>query len=560
VLAVNIYGLDAMEFFRHTEADRTLIAWEMAETGDLVVPRLIHSVILTKPPLYYWVLSTWIKLVGSADEWVVRLPSVFAALLLVLTTCFFAKRGGFSTGLAILSAFILATSGQFLSIANVAEIDMTFGAFSAIALFALFVGISRSSYLYFLLAYLGLGLALLTKGLPILFFFFVVQALFVGHRWFHRVVHPKRDTVFLIAANLLGLLLLCGIIAPWLMALDRAVGLADYWAQTKVEVFDRVVQDVRYQRGPFYYFGVIAVGFAPWFIGILLAAGSWFKRYSLQQLPARDYSSDRDQFLTYCLVVVGVVFTSLSMAEGKSARYLFPLVPFLSCVAAASFTFIWRGRNRELIFRAVKWFGLLLLVGLPIAAYAIHSRLDVGWDVLFIVGGLTAMVGAFLIFAGSKREVVLIIGGLAVMAFTYRVAEREIFAPLRNRELSVGWVAETINRELPAGARIYNLELFDRWLTYYLKRLGRETYRLESANLPDPQAVNGRSFVLISGNEEAWRVDEVRAVDPTSVVVRNFAGTRDKFILLEMSSESLSRLRFTRMFPTYPSQPFFEPR
>lgn len=557
VLATNLYGLDAMEFFRHTEADRTLIAWEMAESGDYVVPRLTHSVLLTKPPLYYWILASWIRWTGSVEEWVVRLPSVFAALLLVLSTYLFAVRSGFSRNLALFAAFILATSGQLLTIANVAEIDITFGTLSALALFALYLGVVRSSLCFILLAYLGLALALLTKGLPILIFFFAVQGLFVLHRWYHRVVPVGRNLVFLLVANIVGALLLVVVVGPWLLALDRVMGLEDLWTQTKIEVFDRVVQDVRYKRGPLYYFGVLATGFAPWFIGPLLAAGSWAKRYSLQQLPARDYGSLFDQFITFCLVVVGVVFVSLSLAEGKSARYIFPLVPFLSCVAAASFQFIWRGQNRQLIFGLVRWLGLIVLGGVPIAAYVLGWWMDVELGPIVALGLLGLVFGVLLFLAERKREVTLIFGGLAVLAFSYRVAEREIFAPFRNRDLSVQWVARAIDQELPAGARIYNLELFDRWLTYYLKRLGRESYRLEPANLPDVGAVNGRSFVLISGNEELWRLDEVRGIDKTSVVVRNFSDTRDRFILIEMSSELLPRLRYTRMFPTYPSLPFF---
>ena len=559
VLAVNLYGLDALEFFRHTEADRTLISWEMAESGDFLLPRLTHSVILTKPPLYYWILASWITVYGSAEEWVVRLPSVVAALLLVLSTYYFARRSGFGAELAFLAALILATSGQFISVANAAEIDMTFGLFSGVALFALFLGVANSSLIFFALAYLGLGLALMTKGLPILFFFFAVQFLFVAHRWFYLALNRRRDLFFLISANLIGAMLLGLLVAPWLYGLEQTVGLDEFWAQTKIEVFERIVQDVHYKRGLFYYFGVLAAGFAPWFLGLVLALVAWGKRFGLQQLSGRDYASRYDLFVTFCLVVVGVIFGSLSLAEGKSARYIFPLIPFLSCLTAASFAFIWRGENRGRIFRGLTFLGVLIFAAIPTGAFALYSQLGVSWLVLLYLSTLLLVVGLLFFVGGRRRDLVAVLAGMAVLAFSVRVGETEVFIPYRNNELSVKWVAEIVNSELPPGARIYNLELFDRWLTYYLKRMGRESYRLESANLPDLSAVNGRSYVLISGNEEQWRVEEIRAVDPNSRIVHDFSETRDKFILLELDSEKLGQLRYTKMFPTYPSRPFFEP-
>ena len=46
-LCLNLYGVWALEFFRHTEADRSLIGWEMLQSGEFLVPHLLGSVILT---------------------------------------------------------------------------------------------------------------------------------------------------------------------------------------------------------------------------------------------------------------------------------------------------------------------------------------------------------------------------------------------------------------------------------------------------------------------------------------------------------------------------------
>lgn len=58
------------------EPRRAIIAIEMLESGDYIVPHALGWQYYNKPPLYNWILSGFISLTGSDSEFVLRLPSL----------------------------------------------------------------------------------------------------------------------------------------------------------------------------------------------------------------------------------------------------------------------------------------------------------------------------------------------------------------------------------------------------------------------------------------------------------------------------------------------------
>ena len=73
-------------------------AVEMVETGDFLVPRFDGELRPDKPPLVYWCMSPWIRLLG-ANDFAVRIPSVLGSLMMLLATFHIGKNlGGFAVG------------------------------------------------------------------------------------------------------------------------------------------------------------------------------------------------------------------------------------------------------------------------------------------------------------------------------------------------------------------------------------------------------------------------------------------------------------------------------
>ncbi len=116
------YGIGVGDLWR-TESLRAIIAQEMLQSGDWLVPRLYGEPIFTKPPGMYLAIALCSWPWGEVTAWTARLPSALAASGCVfLFAWFFGRRFGQGAGLA--AGLILPMSMMWLDKASVAEIDM----------------------------------------------------------------------------------------------------------------------------------------------------------------------------------------------------------------------------------------------------------------------------------------------------------------------------------------------------------------------------------------------------------------------------------------------------
>src|SRR5262249_19616506 len=97
------------------------IAWEMAHTGNLLVPHLGGEPFLEHPPLYYAALAGTIRLFGNS-EGMARVPGALAAVATLLLVFDLARRmGGARAGLAALC--VLASSLGFFKFSHKVMVD-----------------------------------------------------------------------------------------------------------------------------------------------------------------------------------------------------------------------------------------------------------------------------------------------------------------------------------------------------------------------------------------------------------------------------------------------------
>src|SRR5262245_23033618 len=115
-------GLGAGAFWRN-EGLRAILAREMLESGDWIVPRLYGQPIFTKPPGMYWLIAMCSWPFGAVTECTARLPSALAATAAVLMFFWFVRRrAGVPAGLV--AALILPMSFLWLDKVPSAEIDL----------------------------------------------------------------------------------------------------------------------------------------------------------------------------------------------------------------------------------------------------------------------------------------------------------------------------------------------------------------------------------------------------------------------------------------------------
>ena len=556
--ALSLFGLSSLEFLRHTEADRTLIAWEMVERGQYLVPHLLGSVILTKPPLFYWLIAASIHLFGEASEAAARFPSAAAAILFVTLQYIILRSLGATRSFATLSAIVLSSGVLFFTLAEVAEIDMVFGFLCGLTFYASFFSNIKRSNLSIIVAYLIAALSFLTKGPPVVFFFAASQGLFfLWYQFFSESGRTQKVPASeFILRNVIGILVFLTAVLGWLHSLAQVVGWSALRRQWQVEILERVFHPSSRGHSSLFYFFSLFQGAAPWSLFAVAAVLMLFSPETRRKLTAVRSRPKDWEFLVFNLLVVGVSILMLSLAEGKTSRYLFPVYALVSNLIVFCMLLI---RNTK-IERTLFYLGMLAapLALLSLSSAPFFLNID-GVSIQNIIYSGIALAAPFVAlwvacFRRSRGGVVLAI--LLVMS-GIRVGEKLVYAPHRNLTKSVKPLALEIDSLLKPSESLYTVEMFERWVVFYLKHLGRDTLRLNPELIAKLDALPQRVPILLNKEEESWRVQQLRAFDPTLKVIKEFNDAPDPVLLIEVSREALTHLDPHEEFPTTPSRPFY---
>ncbi len=299
------YRLTAEGVILPDEPRYASVARAMANTGDVVTPRLWGEPWFEKPPLNYWMAAMAFRF-GAGPDMAPRLP---VALLAVVFLFFFywILRREFGWRAAAFATLILATSGEWLLYSQVGVTDVPLSAtFSAGMLLAI-PWISRGDQKWLPWAGAMFGLAILAKGvvpvalaLPLL--------LGVPNR-FSRALGRLLFPCLLVAA-------------PWYVAcyLQNGVGfLKEFFWKHHVE---RAFSGSLLHSQPFWYYApVLLFALIPWTPLAALAA---------TRLRTPDL---RRRFL-FVWAIWGLLFFSLPV--NKLPGYLLPLLPPIAALAGVA--------------------------------------------------------------------------------------------------------------------------------------------------------------------------------------------------------------------------------
>jgi 4-amino-4-deoxy-L-arabinose transferase-like glycosyltransferase len=282
----------------------------MAQTGDLVTPRLWGSPWFEKPPLLYWMTAagTWL---GLGPDLCGRLPVALLSLaFLVLSFVLLEREFGFRAGALV--AALLGTSAGWLAFSSLCLTDLPLACFFSLAVFLSLPLLRRQPELIrlnprFALIGVSIGLAALAKGL-------VPIALALPLLWFLRGFWRKWWIA--IAASLV-------IAAPWYLAVYWKNGypfIEDFFFKHHLErLYSASLQHV---QPWFYYLPVLLAGIFPW----TPLLGIFFLRNNVWDARRRCLGT---------IVFWGVLLFSASL--NKLPGYLLPLFPSLFALVASQF-------------------------------------------------------------------------------------------------------------------------------------------------------------------------------------------------------------------------------
>jgi 4-amino-4-deoxy-L-arabinose transferase-like glycosyltransferase len=330
VLLLN--GIWSYKEFVRAESYFALGARLMIERGDWLTPHAPDEGLLNKPPLTYWLIGLSYKIMGPSYG-AARLPSIIAALaLLALIYWFGLQTVGPRAG--IIAASTLATSYLFFSFARMAMSDMLLTLFAATSILS-FIALIRSnaatSRTLVAVAYVTLGLAVLTKG-P------VALALVLVPVVIELLIRRSREDVRKLQP-VMGLLVLAIFSVPYFVLVYFRLGASPirfFFIGENVQRFTGALYG--WSRTPIWYeFAAFFGDFAPW--SLLIPVAIWLdykhrsSRIASETLALQSSGSAKRVLYLW----LGWTIVLFSISNFRLDYYLLPAMPAAALILGETF-------------------------------------------------------------------------------------------------------------------------------------------------------------------------------------------------------------------------------
>ncbi|WP_404790085.1 ArnT family glycosyltransferase [Altericista sp. CCNU0014] len=353
------YGLEKYGLFEPHEGHFAGVAREMILRGNWVTPTLNGAPYLNKPPLLYWSIATSFKLFGF-HEFAARIPIALAGWLGVVVAWWWSRQiWGVVASRA--TVILLSTSVGWFIFAHQLLIDELLGTLLLGMMYCLWrLTVQPKSHIFFVAAYLLLGLAVLAKGI-------LALAFWAAGCGAIALTYRRWQTVGLFRP-LLGICISAATVAPWCVAVERDnPGFLQYFLLN--ENFKRVL-DTRWppdysisKISPWGYVAVSALWCLPWVFVLPPALQSLYhawRRGLSSQSPSND--RQRSDALTLLGVLAALPILMFLPLSSRLYYYSIPALPPLAMAAGHWWSTAWHGKSE----RARVWIGWVM-VGLGVA-------------------------------------------------------------------------------------------------------------------------------------------------------------------------------------------------
>ncbi len=408
------------------EPREAIVALSMIQNDNWILPVTFGEEIPYKPPFLAWCICILSKISGNLTEFTSRLPSIIAAIGLILSTFVFFRRHK-SSNIGLLTSLITLTTVEVWRGAWACRVDMLLTAFTVCAIYSMYNFFDRNKRGLPIAAIALMTCAVLTKG-PV---GMLLPCLTIG---IFRLLRGDRFIPIFVKLCLSGLLA-CVIPTIWYVMAYRIGG--DAFLQLVVEEnFGRFLGKMGYEshENPFYYnFITVITGMLPYTIlcligvcGISFANGKSIWPTLLHRLrDVRTKLRNADPVNVFAITVTLVIFVFYCFPKSKRSVYLLPIYPFLSYFITLSIKYMIKNFHKPLKIYGCIMASATALISLVVIAINIDSIFSIGFD---WPQSLSHTVEAINYWGGSLRGVTFLILALAAAIYTY--------ASARNNDMS----------------------------------------------------------------------------------------------------------------------------
>jgi 4-amino-4-deoxy-L-arabinose transferase-like glycosyltransferase len=313
---------------------------EMVRTGDWWNIRFNGNLNFEYPPLFLWLEASSFKLFGVNDA-AAKLPSALLGFSTILVVYFLTLELTGQLWLSLFAMLVLATTQFFLKNATHAMTDVPFTFFFTLAIFLYVKGLKSERYLS--LVGVPVALALLTRS--------VIGLLAIGIIAVH-LVQTKRFK------------LLC---SPWLiLGLGFAVALPSVWYLSQYQLHGPAAfaSHLRFVTSKIY----VDSGAARW--SSILNYPEALLKYYWPWLPfliaglfieIRAMVREKDEAASLLIAWVLLVIVPFSLVQTRYPRYIMPVFPAFSILAAVALDRFIPIARRKIFFKLACLVGCLAI-------------------------------------------------------------------------------------------------------------------------------------------------------------------------------------------------------
>ena len=348
------FGLDTALFASKGEPREAIVAVQILQSGDWILPCVDGIDLPYKPPMLAWLVAAFSMIGGRVTEFTARIPSVLAMIaMLVMAYRFFSRRVNDNRDnylKAFVTAMILLIAIEPHRTAIVCRVDMLLTAFMFAAMISLYHWQQRGWKGFPIWGVLAMSAATLTKGpvgiiLPCLAVF--VFAILKDNRFW-------RPALSLLAVAIAALVI------PAVYYYVAYLRGGDQFLQLALEEnFGRMLGKMTYESHlhPFYYnFTSLLAGLLPFTLFLLFSIFAIrFAKPSLKGEMRRFRGAD--PVLSFSVVAALVVVVFYCFPASKRSVYLLPAYPFLAFLIAE-----WMVRLRRRHSRVIKNYNYFFVV------------------------------------------------------------------------------------------------------------------------------------------------------------------------------------------------------
>ncbi len=498
IILLAITGLMLVSYFSGLTIDVTrdagkyaTVSREIFQNGNFINLTIHGDPYDQKPPLLFWLGALGFSL-GKVSNFWFKLPT----LLLVFFGFFSAYQLGkslYSKKTGLLTAFFMAFSLIYLLYSMDIHTDTPLQVFVTFALWQLHEFIKTGKNSRWILGFIAIGFAMLTKG-PI---GAVIPAFAVsGHLILKKDFIRFKDYRWYI-----GILLSLAISVPALAGLYNQFGIQGikffFWDNNIGRVTGTYVEST---NDPVFYFHTLLYIFLPWSLLFFIAA-----YHELKTLIANRFKSV--EYFTF--TGIWIFFIILNMSKNQLPNYIFIIIPLMSVLSAKWTEIALNNKPALLKTLNVTQIIVVMILWAGTAAISLFLFPYPKWHFWLIAGGGLACT-IFIYFVSKDIEAKLLLPSGLVFAVTALLFNTHVFPYMFSFQAP------------PASARYFNENSVPGDTLYNFNYPQYELYS-------EPQAVQlstPESALSVAGKKGNWLFTDEEGYE----IIRSFNAKADTTI------------------------------